>query len=84
VRARAMVELLTEACRQQGITLCVSLHDLELARTLFPRLVGLRDGCVLFDRPTAEVGREELADLYRLEPGVGPAPSNGHELDRHS
>jgi phosphonate transport system ATP-binding protein len=82
-RARAMIELLTEVSRQQRITLCVSLHDLELARTLFPRLVGLRDGRILFDRPTADVGPEELADLYRLEPGTRPVPSNGHQPDRH-
>ena len=80
-RARAMIELLTDVCRERGITLCVSLHDLELARAFFPRLVGLRDGRVFFDRPTAEVGAEELADLYRLESRVDPPTSNGHEPD---
>lgn len=78
-RARAMVELLTDVCRERGITLCVSLHDLELAQAFFPRLVGLRNGRVFFDRPATEVGAEELADLYRLEPRADPPASNGHE-----
>ena len=70
-RARATLELLTEPARETGLTLCVSLHDLELARALFPRLVGLRDGRVAFDRPTSEVADAELVELYRFDDAAG-------------
>lgn len=67
-RAHATLDLLIGICREHGLTLCASLHNLELARDLFPRLIGLRGGRILFDRPTAEVGAEELASLYDLTP----------------
>ena len=69
-RGRAMVELLTGICREEGLTLCVSLHNPELVREFFPRAVGLRAGKVVFDRPTGAVGQADLTDLYRLE-GAG-------------
>jgi phosphonate transport system ATP-binding protein len=66
-RARDTVALLTEISRSRGITLLMSLHNLRLARAFFPRLVGLRRGRVVFDRPTAEITEDEFRDLYRLD-----------------
>ncbi len=67
-RARDTLELLLDLGRESGFTLCVSLHDLELARALFPRLVGLRRGAIAFDRPTGQVHDDELSALFELEP----------------
>lgn len=66
-RAEDTLDLLTSLSRERGLTLVVSLHDFALARQFFPRLVGLRDGRVAFDRPTAEVRAPDVAALYRLE-----------------
>jgi phosphonate transport system ATP-binding protein len=66
-RARDTVALLAEISRERGLTLAVSLHDIDLAREFFPRLVGLRRGAIAFDRPTSSVGDAELAALYRLD-----------------
>jgi phosphonate transport system ATP-binding protein len=49
--------------------LIVSLHQLDLAREFFPRLVGLRGGRIVFDRPSAEVGAAEFNALYELTAG---------------
>jgi phosphonate transport system ATP-binding protein len=65
-RARDTVQLLTEISSERGLTLLVSLHDLELARAFFPRLIGLRDGRIQFDRPTGSIAEQEYADLYRI------------------
>lgn len=65
-RARDMVELLTRISVEGGLTLCVSLHNLELAREFFPRLVGLRAGRVVFDRPSAKVGEDQFRELFDL------------------
>ena len=70
-RARDTVMLLTEVCRERGLTLCMSLHDLELAREYFPRLVGLRHGRVVFDRRAEELGDGEFRALYDLAPEGG-------------
>ncbi len=66
-RARDTVALLVEISREQGLTLCMSLHNLELAREFFPRLVGLRHGRVAFDLAPDEIEHEQLEVLYRLE-----------------
>ena len=66
-RARDTVALLVELSREQGFTLCVSLHNLELAREYFPRLVGLRRGKVTFDGASDSIPEAELTALYELE-----------------
>ena len=48
--------------------------DLELARECFPRLVGLRDGRVVFDGAPRDLSSEHFESLYRLE-GSGPGTS---------
>ena len=47
-------------------TLVVSLHDVELARMYCDRIIGLRQGRIFFDLPSAEVSDEQLAALYDL------------------
>ncbi len=67
-RARATVDLLTRISREEQITLCVSLHSLDLARHFFPRLVGLRAGKIVFDRRSEELSEAEFEALYDLRP----------------
>jgi phosphonate transport system ATP-binding protein len=45
----------------------VSLHDLDLARAHFPRIVGLRAGRVVFDARTSDVASARFDELYRLD-----------------
>ncbi len=66
-RAQDTVDLLTRISREEALTLCMSLHHLELARRYFTRLVGLRDGRVVFDRLTSEIEDETFEALYALE-----------------
>ena len=66
-RARDTVSLLRDVCAERGLTLIVSLHDLGLARELFPRLIGLRHGRIVFDRPASSVEEDEFRALYRLD-----------------
>ena len=65
-RARDTIELLTSVASETGMTLVASMHDLELAREFFPRLVGIRQGKVAFDRPPAAITEQELTELYRI------------------
>ncbi len=68
-RARDLLELLSRLCEEEGLTLVVSMHQLELAREFFPRLVGLKEGWVAFDGSTGEVSEDQLAELFRLDDG---------------
>ena len=65
-RSRDTMSRLLELSREAGITLCMSLHDLEAAREFLPRLVGLRRGEVVFDRATAELRDDDFHALYDL------------------
>lgn len=49
----------------RNATLVCSLHQVELARAYFPRLIGLRDGRVVFDAPRADVTDAMIDSLYR-------------------
>jgi phosphonate transport system ATP-binding protein len=66
-RARETLELLTQLAADRNLTLVLSLHDIQLARDMLPRLVGLRGGQVAFDSPTSHVDDQAIMDLYRLE-----------------
>lgn len=64
IRASSLLELLVELCKARRVTLCVSLHNLELASQLFDRLVGLRDGEVLFDKAASSLSSMDIENLY--------------------
>jgi len=51
----------------RGATLLASLHAVDLALKWFPRLVGMKGGEIVFDRPTAAVTSAMLHDLYATE-----------------
>lgn len=64
--SRDVMDLLRDLVQEQGKTLVVSLHDIDLAQSHCDRIVGLRQGQILFDAPAARVSRGMIADLYRL------------------
>lgn len=70
-RAREVIELLTSLSGQDGLTLCVSLHDPELVRACFRRVIGMRGGAIVFDGPTSDLTPERLRELYALEADDG-------------
>lgn len=66
-RGRALLELMTDLARERNLTLVASLHDLSLARALFPRLIGLRAGQVEIDHAPGDIAESTFQDLYSLE-----------------
>ncbi len=65
-RARDTIRLLCELSRERNFTLCVSLHDVDLAREFFPRIIGMRLGDVVFDGDPQSLTDATLMELYRL------------------
>jgi len=68
-RARDLVELLTRIAREEQLTLVMSLHNLELAREYFSRLIGMRGGRIVFDKPPGKVDDALVRELYSLTRG---------------
>ena len=61
------VALLNEEAARRGVTLVASLHAVDLALRHFPRVVGVKDGAILFDLPAARVSDTLLRELYASE-----------------
>jgi phosphonate transport system ATP-binding protein len=74
VRAARALQVLRQQATQRGVTVIVSMHQVEMALANFPRVVGLRDGAVRFDSRAFEVSSEQLHALY-AHAGPVPAPS---------
>lgn len=67
-RSRAVMTLLTRLCAEQGRALMVSLHDLEMAQQVCDRIVGLRQGRMVFDVRAEALQRSQVEVLYELTP----------------
>jgi phosphonate transport system ATP-binding protein len=66
------VGALVDASETTRATLLASLHAVDLALKWFPRIVGVKDGAVVFDRPTAAVTSAMLHELYANEGSALP------------
>jgi phosphonate transport system ATP-binding protein len=77
-RSVQALEVLTRAAKERGATLVCTLHQVERALEAFTRIIGMRDGQITFDLPSAQVSRETLATLYAQHEDelFGPAPVN--------
>ncbi|MCX8098886.1 MAG: ATP-binding cassette domain-containing protein [Casimicrobiaceae bacterium] len=74
-RAALAIRALVEAARERGATLVATLHQVEIALKHFPRVIGLRDGALAFDRLACEVTGEMLAALYAQKEHELAAPA---------
>lgn len=77
-RAGQALDTLTAWARDSNATLVASLHDVQLALHHFPRIVGLRQGSVMFDLPPSQVTQALLDELYAHE-APPEAPPAGEE-----
>jgi phosphonate transport system ATP-binding protein len=50
-----------------GITIVVNLHSVQLAREYGTRIIGLRDGGLVFDGPVSEATDQRLKQIYGSE-----------------
>ncbi len=84
---------LVTASETNRATLVASLHAVDLALKWFPRIVGMKSGEIVFDRPTAAVSMAMLHELYATEGHALPtqglderaqelAPRKGLKLQR--
>jgi phosphonate transport system ATP-binding protein len=65
--ARRVMDILADLNRQDGITVLVSLHQVEYALSYCPRTIALRDGRVVYDGPSSALNPAFLSELYGAE-----------------
>lgn len=63
-RARSLIQLLIDISKESNLTLIMSIHNIELAKEFFPRLIGLKNGKLQFD--STSVTQEQIKQLYQL------------------
>src|SRR5262249_10412664 len=76
--ARRVMDILADMNEQDGITILVSLHQVEYALTYCPRTIALQAGKVVYDGPSDALTPALLASIYGAESSefVLPNPPN--------
>lgn len=62
--SREILSLIRDAARERNATVLCSLHQVDLAREFGDRIVGMRDGKIVFDGAPAEFTDERMEALY--------------------
>jgi len=62
--SRVVLDILERVCREDGITALVSLHTLDLTREYAGRVVGLKDGQIVFDGATEALTDSIVDSIY--------------------
>jgi phosphonate transport system ATP-binding protein len=62
--SRRVMELLQSLNEEHGLTVVVSLHQIDVAMKYCARTVALRDGCVVYDGPSSKLTASVLRELY--------------------
>jgi phosphonate transport system ATP-binding protein len=65
--SRRVMDILQRVNREDGVTVVVSLHQVNVALKYCPRTVALRAGRVVFDGPSSELTPALLRELYGAE-----------------
>ena len=62
--AKRVLENLADLNAMDGVTVLVSLHQVEYARRYCPRTIALRDGRIAYDGPSDALDHRALRELY--------------------
>jgi phosphonate transport system ATP-binding protein len=62
--SRDILTLIRDAARQRGATVLCSLHQIDLAREFADRIIGMRDGRIVFDGTPEELSDARVEALY--------------------
>ncbi|MEL6265270.1 MAG: phosphonate ABC transporter ATP-binding protein [Pseudomonadota bacterium] len=80
--AKRVMEILTTINQDDGITIVVSLHQVEYARRYCARTIAMRDGEVVFDGPSRELTLAFLREIYGEASDELVLPDAADGLDR--
>ena len=65
-----LLAILRRMAKEQGITIIMSLHEIDLAMKISDRILGVKDSRIFRMGTPAELFRDEVvAELYDIEPG---------------
>jgi phosphonate transport system ATP-binding protein len=65
--ARLVMDCLTALNRHDGVTVLVSLHQVQFALQYCPRSIAMKDGRLVYDGPSADLTPTALRNIYGLK-----------------
>ena len=71
--SRQVMRLVVELADEHGLAAIINIHDVMLAKQFVERIVGLREGVVVFDGAPAALTEDVLTDIYGEEDWSLPA-----------
>ena len=60
-----LLQLLHDICKSDRLTAVISLHKVEFARQFADRIIGLKQGAVVFDGPPQALSERHVQELYQ-------------------
>lgn len=65
--SRQIMRLLCDICAERDLAAIVNIHDVALAKQFIGRILGLRDGRLVFDGSPDDLTEAQLSDIYGHE-----------------
>ncbi len=65
--SRQIMRLIIEVCAEHGLAAIINIHDVALAQLFVKRIIGLRQGEVVYDGPPNGLTAEVLTEIYGVE-----------------
>ena len=75
--SRKVMEILARINREDGCTVIVSLHQVDIAMKYCPRVVALKQGEIVYDGPSSALNAPLLRELYGVQADELLAPPSG-------
>ena len=65
--SRQIMRLITELCEENKLAAIINIHDVALAQMYAERIVGLREGSIVYDGPPDDLKPDVLTEIYGKE-----------------
>jgi phosphonate transport system ATP-binding protein len=65
--SRQIMRLICEVCAERNLAAIINIHDVALAQLFVQRIVGLRQGRIVFDGPPSQLNPQVLTRIYGEE-----------------
>ena len=75
-----LLQLLHDICKSDGLTAVISLHQVDFARQFADRIIGLKQGSVVFDGSPTQLSEHHVKELYQ-HPTIAEASAASAQQD---
>ncbi len=77
--ARQIMRLIRGACVERKLPAIINMHDVQLAQLFADRIIGLREGEIVFDGVPDQLDNEQLSEIYGEEDWTATVHSRAAE-----